>query len=215
MKFGTGLSLLSSGELAQAVQHFEATTQARPDQAAYHAYLGWALFVTRGNISVEDARAKLLHALNLDPDLAEAHEFLGRVAVSEGDDEEARLHLERTLELDPTQPEAVELLVRLYARTNDLRATERLYRKVIAGLGERALPLRRRLWKELADLYEAELDDRPSARIAYEMAARLAPDDLTIQRKVVELNSQDPSRWREICRALIAEWRLHPDNRQV
>ncbi len=215
LAFGTGLGLLSSGEHQQAVAQFDAATKARPDQAAYHAYLGWTLFVARGDVSVDEAREKLLHALTLDPDLSEAHEFLGRVALSQGDDEEARLHFERTLELDPAQPEAVELLVRLYARTGDLRATERLYRRAIAGLGERALPLRRRLWKELADLYEAELGDRGSARIAYEMAARLAPDDLAIQRKVVELNAEDPARWREICRALTAEWRLRPDDRQV
>jgi CheY-like chemotaxis protein len=215
LAFGTGLGFLTTGEHQQAVAQFEAATKARPDQAAYHAYLGWALYVARGDVTAEEARNNLLHALTLDPDLAEAHEFLGRVALSEGDDEEARLHLERTLELDPAQPEAVELLVRIYSRTGDLRATERLYRRVIAGLGERTLPLRRRLWKELADLYEAELGDRQSARISYEMAARLSPDDLAIQRKVVELNAADPARWRDICRALTAEWRQRPDDRQV
>jgi len=72
-------------------------------------------------------------------------------------------------------------------------------RKLVAALGDRAQPLRRRLWCELATVYENQLGDRLSARIAYDMAARLAPDDVSILRKSAEMNAEDPTagvRWR-------------------
>jgi hypothetical protein len=64
----------------------------------------------------------------------------------------------------------------------------------------------------LAHVYENQLGDRLSARIAYDMAARLAPDDIDLLRKSAEMNAEDPARWREMARAIAAEWQLHPDD---
>ena len=44
------------------------------------------------------------------------------------------------------------------------------------------------------------------------MAARLAPDDIDILRKSAEMNAEDPTRWREMARAIAAEWQLHPED---
>lgn len=213
LAFGEGQGLLASGQAKLALGKFEIAVAARPDQAVYHAYLGWALFVVHGRPFAADAMDRLNHALALDPDLAKAHELLGRLAVSQGNDEAARRHLERALELDPVQPEAVELVVEIHARLDDARGAERFYRRLIAVLGDRAAPLRARLWRELATLYERRLSDRSSARVAYHMAAQLAPDDLDVQRKAAELNAEDPGRWREIAQALVAEWQLRPHER--
>ncbi len=65
---------------------------------------------------------------------------------------------------------------------------------------------------ELANIYENQLGDRLSARIAYDMTARLAPDDIDILRKSAEMNAEDPTRWREMARAIAAEWQLRPDD---
>ncbi len=211
LSFQDGLGALAAGDAGQAAIRFQEAVDARPDQAAYHAYLGWALFQATGEAAAEPAGKHLKHALALDPDLPDAHLFLGRVADSAGDAEGARRHLERTLAIDPSRIEAVDLLVRVHTRAGDVVATERLYRRVIAGLGERSLTLRRRLWKELGDLYEGELGDRGRARLAYEMAAKLAPRDTALARKVIELAASDPVRWRETARALAAEWRARPD----
>jgi two-component system chemotaxis response regulator CheY len=215
LAYGEGLAHLENGRAADAAQAFAAAVEARPDQAAYHAYLGWALFLARGAGELPTIRQHLERALELDPDLGKAHELFGRVAVSAGEEAEARTHLERALEVEADQPEVVDLLIAVHGHLGDPRGAERSYRRLIALLGERALPLRGRLWRLLAELYEGPLGDVDSARIAYENAARLAPGDVTAQRKVLELNAEAPGRWRESARALAAEWQLRPGDGEL
>jgi CheY-like chemotaxis protein/tetratricopeptide (TPR) repeat protein len=212
LAFGEGLRLLHDEQPAEAAAHFEQAVAARPDQAAYHAYLGWSLYQADQGQNMAAARERLDHALALDPDLAKAHELLGRVALDDGDLATARERLERAAELDPVQPDVVALLLGVFERLHNPRASEKVFRKLIAALGERALPLRQRLWRELAEIYDKKLGERESARIAYDMAARLSPSDVAMQRKVVELNAEDPARWREIARALATEWQHRPDD---
>jgi CheY-like chemotaxis protein/tetratricopeptide (TPR) repeat protein len=210
LAFNEGETLLQAGRAGEASQLFQQAVAARPDQAAYHAYLGWSLFMAAGAEQSGHARELLDRALVLDPDLGKAHEFYGRLCVSAGDDAEARPHLERALELDPAQGEVVDLLISVHERLEDPRTAERSYRHLIALLGERELPQRARLWRLLGELYEARLGERDNARTAYENAARLAPGDVVAQRKVIELNAEEPGRWRESARALAAEWQLRP-----
>jgi Predicted N-acetylglucosaminyl transferase len=212
LAFGEALRLFNADKVAESLPKFEAAVRARSDQALYHAYLGWAQFVAFGPEWAGAARNTLNHALALDPDLPEAHAMLGRLAATENDAATARKHLERSLELEPTQPEVVELLLQAYQRLNDPKGAEGFMRKLLGALGDRAQPLRRRLWCELATLYENQLADRASARIAYDMAARLATDDIDILRKSAEMNAEDPTRWREMARAIAAEWQLHPED---
>jgi CheY-like chemotaxis protein len=212
LAFGEGLRLFNTDKAAESLPKFEAAVRARPDQALYHAYLGWAQFVAFGPEWAGTTRDTLQQALALDPDLAEAHTMLGHLAATEDDAATARKHLERSLELQPLQPDAVELLLQAYQRLNHPKGAEGFMRKLVAALGDRAQPLRRRLWCELATVYENQLGDRLSARIAYDMAARLAPDDVGILRKSAEMNEEDPTRWREMARAITAEWEIHPED---
>lgn len=212
LAFGEALRLFNADKVAESLPKFEAAVRARSDQALYHAYLGWAQFVAFGQQWAGAARNTLNHALALDPDLPEAHAMLGRLAATENDAATARKHLERSLELEPIQPEIVELLLQAYQRLNDPKGAEGFMRKLVGALGDRAQPLRRRLWCELANVYENQLADQLSARIAYDMAARLAPDDIEILKKSAEMNAEDPTRWRETARAIAAEWQLHPED---
>ncbi|HXU79880.1 MAG TPA: hypothetical protein VN914_00675, partial [Polyangia bacterium] len=210
LAFREGVTLLEREDAGEAIAAFERAVTGRPDQAAYHAYLGWAQFQARGLPAARGARDHLSHALALDPDLAKAHEFLGRIAVKENDTGTGRRHLERALELEPAQPELLELLIGLFAGLKDWKGAERCYRRMIGSLGEGAPTLRARLWTVLADVYENKLGQPESARVAYETAARLAPSDVQLQRKVVELDGENPERWRESARALVAEWQQRP-----
>ena len=212
LAFGEGLQLFNADRAAESLPKFEAAVRARPDQALYHAYSGWARFVAFGSQCAGATRDTLQQALALDPDLAEAHAMLGRLAATENDAATARTHLQRSLELQPIQPDTVELLLQAYQRLDDPKGAEAFMRKLVAALGDRAPPLRRRLWCELANVYEKQLGDRLSARIAYDMAARLAPDDIGILRKSAEMNAEDPTRWREMARAITAEWEIHPED---
>jgi CheY-like chemotaxis protein len=210
LAFREGTGLLERDDAAAAIASFEKAIAGRPDQAAYHAYLGWAQFQAKGVAAARGARDHLSHALALDPDLAKAHEFLGRIAVREGDTGTGRRHLERALELEPAQPDLLEMLIGLFNGLKDFRGAERCYRRMIGTLGDGAATLRARLWTVLADLYENKLQQPESARVAYETAARLAPNDVQLQRKVVELDGANPERWRESARALVAEWQQRP-----
>jgi CheY-like chemotaxis protein/tetratricopeptide (TPR) repeat protein len=214
LAFGEGLQAFQAERFDEALARFETAVAARPDQAVYHAYLGWTDFVAHGPDRATDARDRLQHALVLDPDLAEAHAMLGRMAATEDDAGTARRHLEQTLTLEPDQPDIVDLLIEAYARLPepDPRGAERFLRRLVGSLGERAEPLRKRLWLELGDLYENKLGDRGSARIAYDSAARLGPKNIDTLRKSQELNAEDPARWRETAHALAFEWQLHPQD---
>jgi CheY-like chemotaxis protein/cytochrome c-type biogenesis protein CcmH/NrfG len=212
LAFGEAMQLLQAERCDEALAKFETAVAARPDQGLYHAYLGWADFLAHGSERAEEARDRLHHALALDPDIAEAHAMLGRLAATEDDARTARRHLEQSLAIEPEQPDIVDLLVEAYARLPepDPRGAERFLRKLVSTLSERAEPLRKRLWLELGDLYENRLQDRASARIAYDSAARLGPKSLDSLRKSQELNAEDPARWRETAHALAVEWQLHP-----
>ncbi|HEX7507558.1 MAG TPA: hypothetical protein VF550_12345, partial [Polyangia bacterium] len=212
LAFGEAMQLFQAESFEEALAKFEAAVSARPDQALYHAYLGWAGFVAYGPDKAGEARDRLHHALTLDPDLAEAHAMLGRLAATEDDARTARRHLEQSLAIQPEQADAVALLLEAYGRLPepDPHGAERFLRKLVSALGERAEPLRQRIWLALGALYEDELGDRNSARIAYDTAARLAPKHLDSVRKSLELNAEDPTRWRETAHALASEWHLHP-----
>jgi CheY-like chemotaxis protein/cytochrome c-type biogenesis protein CcmH/NrfG len=212
LAFGEAMQLFQAERFDEALAKFETAVSARPDQALYHAYLGWADFVAHGPARAAEARDRLDHALALDPDFAEAHAMLGRMAATENDAGSARHHLERSLTIEPEQPDIVDLLIEAYARLPepDPRGAERFLRKLVSSLGDRAEPLCKRLWQELGDLYENKLGDRASARIAYDSAARLGPKSIESIRKSHELNAEDPARWRETAHALAVEWQLHP-----
>ena len=212
LAFGEAMQLFQAERFDDALVKFEAAVSARPDQGLYHAYLGWAGFVAQGPAKASEARDRLHHALALDPDLAEAHALLGRLSATEDDARTARRHLEQSLALEPEQADAVALLLEAYGRLPepDPRGAERFLRKLVSALGEHAESLRQHIWLALGALYENELADRNSARIAYDTAARLAPRHLESVRKSVELNAEDPARWRETAHALAAEWHLRP-----
>jgi tetratricopeptide (TPR) repeat protein len=213
LAFGEAMRLLQAEKADEALAKFEEAAKLRPDQALYHAYLGWASFLAHGPEKAKVARARLQHALALDPDLAPAHTMLGRIAATEDDARTVRRHLERSLTIDPEQPDTATLLLEAYTRLPepDPKGAERFLRQMVSALGERAPALRQRLWRELGDLYEHSLADRAAARIAYDTAARISPTHMESVRKSGELNSEDPSRWRETARALVAEWQLHPN----
>jgi tetratricopeptide (TPR) repeat protein len=183
LAFGQGRALMAAGAVDQAIPHFRNAVDKRPDQAAYHAFLGWALFHVHGQQAMPEALDRLEHAVAVDPDSAEAHALLAGLLTALGDPRRARQHLERTLVLRPEQPDSIELLARLYVENGDPELAEKLYRRVLAALGERELPLRRTLWRELAELYEGPLMDTTSAARAYAVAAHLDPGDPSLPKK--------------------------------
>src|SRR5207237_968824 len=113
--------------------------QLSPEQADYHALLGWAGFVADGggqrgtptHVREEAGRAARDHlkrALELDPDSLDAHDHAGRIAAALGDDEQAIAHLE----LAPDDPRPREALARLHAENpGDWRQAAQALRETV------------------------------------------------------------------------------------
>jgi hypothetical protein len=175
LAFFEGRAAFQSGHARAALPHLQRAIELRPDQAAYHAWLGSVLFRLRGPAALPEARDRLEHALALDPDSSDAHVLLAELLLALGERENARVHLERTLALRPEQPRAIDALLELVH--DEPREHERILRRLLVALGERARPLRRRLWRALAVVYGQALHDAAAAARAEGMADALGPDD--------------------------------------
>ena len=146
LAFVDGRALLDTGLPAEAIPHLQQAVDSRPDQAAYHAWLAWAIWQTRGQEAAHDVRERLAHALLLDPDSVEGHALQGAFLCAVGESAAARTHLERTLALRPEQSEVIDRLVGVYLDAGEPVQAEKLYQKLIAALGDRYPVLRKRLW---------------------------------------------------------------------
>ena len=206
---------LEAGDADGASDLLERAVAAAPDQADYHALLAWAVFQNEGaNKGAAPAAWRHVHAaFDIDAHHVSAHEYAGRIAAACGDDELAIDHLTRVLDADPARAEALTTLEAACMRRGEHRRLERQYRKLIHRLGDAHDPERAlRLWWRLAELYRTRLDDKPSAKIAYEIAAKLAPDDPRPREALARLYVEDPETWRQAAQALRDSWRLQPDD---
>ena len=208
--FRQGEEKLSSGDAAGAIPLLEQAVARRQNHAEYHALLGWARLRTGTDAARIAAAGDIARALAMEPDLPAGHEFAGRLASQSGDIARAFDHLERSLDADPQRESALEAYEQLCAGRAEWRRLEKQYRKLIHRVGERDRDFALALWWRLGDTYRVHLNDRDSARVAYEVAARLAPDEPQIQEALAQVTGGDPARWRETARAMVHRWRLAP-----
>ncbi|MBI4509753.1 MAG: response regulator [Deltaproteobacteria bacterium] len=221
IQFRKAEQLLGSGRLQEAIPHFHGAIRLAPSVADYHASLGWALFLIeqqkeesgteegRADVQVETSTGHLLQALAIDPDHPAAHEYLGRVlAETGGDYSRAAHHLERALDATPPREGAMAVLEELRTRYGDFKPLERQYRRLLHRLGDSNKTLALTTWVALAKLYRTHLGDQEAARIAYQCAARLSPDDPEILRTLADVTAGNPDRFLEYAEVLRAYWRL-------
>jgi len=98
-----GSALLNQGHLPEAIAHFDAAVQLKPDYAAAHNNLGIAYYrLGRPVESMEYFK----RALGFQPDFAEAHLNLGNTLVQAGRLPEAIEHYRQAIRLTPTLAEA-------------------------------------------------------------------------------------------------------------
>jgi CheY-like chemotaxis protein/tetratricopeptide (TPR) repeat protein len=217
-------ALLSKGDVAGARAKLADAVQYSTDQADYHAMLGWVTFLAEGgqaraaqpmqiHRAAQMANPHLDRALVIDPDNLDAHDYAGRIAAAAGDDDTAIAHLERVLDADPTRGDALMALEGAHTRRSDWPRLEKQYRKLIHRLGDAQDPERAlRLWWRLAELYRTRLNDASSAKVAYEIAAKLAPDDPRPREALARLFAEDPRAWEKAALALRESWRLAPED---
>lgn len=189
--YHAGQDLLQHGSYEGAIEHLQAAVAAAPDEAAYHAALGWAYYLKGGRTAhaADQARPHLNQGLAINPDHALSHEYKGIIDAALGTDEaEAIFHLERALDADPTRMPALRALERIWMHRGELRPLERQYRKLIYRMAGSEPELELTLWLKLAELYRVQLGEPQNARIAYQSAARLAPDDARIRAGLASLD---------------------------
>jgi len=117
--FKRGEALLKRGEYEEALTALTEAVQLNPAEADFHATYGLALYLSRGGNSMMDAISALQKALAIQPKLARANEYLGRIYRLENNFTQAKEHFTRCLELDPRNITAQRELRLMSMRTQN------------------------------------------------------------------------------------------------
>jgi tetratricopeptide (TPR) repeat protein len=165
----------------QAIGLLKTVIARAPNEADYHAALGWAVWRASGEVTTdtaESARGELDLALSMNPDHAAAHDYKGRIeAVLRVDETAALFHLERSLDLAPTRSDAVAAIESMLVSRGELRRLERVLKRVLFRLRGKGVAAEASAWLRLARVYLDHLDDPHAAETAVANARRLAPRD--------------------------------------
>jgi len=126
-----------AGNLDRAIQAFEFAKQEDPQFAA--AFVGIAECQFRKAAQLREptllvaARLSAERALQINPKLASAHIWLGRIFGDQGFLKEAEEKLRAGVRLDPKDPEAYRGLARLYQRAKRPADAESIFKQAIAA----------------------------------------------------------------------------------
>ncbi|MEO6773442.1 MAG: DUF4388 domain-containing protein [Kofleriaceae bacterium] len=172
---------MAKHEWTQAIGLLKTVIARSPNEADYHAALGWALWsatTPQARTEAADAaRGHLDQALSIDPDHAPSHDYKGRIdAVLRIDEAGALFHLERAIDLDPTRGDAMATIEQLLVARGELRRLERVIKRVLFRLRGKGGAVEASAWLRLARLYLDHLDDAQAATSALANAKRLAPN---------------------------------------
>ena len=197
---------MAKGEWTQAIGLLKTVIARSPNEADYHAALGWALWSAASpnarTEAADAARGHLNQALTINPDHAPSHDYKGRIdAALRVDEAGALFHLERAIDLEPTRTDAILTIEQLLVARGELRRLERVIKRVLFRLRGKGGNAEASAWLRLAKLYLDHLDDSTAANAAVANAKRLAPNhpDLAAIVRAVPRRDSGPIRagWRE------------------
>jgi tetratricopeptide (TPR) repeat protein len=205
LNFRKAEELMAKKMWPHAIGLLKTVIASSPNEADYHAALGWAQW--NGGESdagaADVARGHLNHALSINPDHPAAHDYKGRIdAALRVDDAGAIFHLERALDLDPTRGEAMANLENLLVARGELRRLERILKRLVFRLRGKSPAAEATAWARLARLYLEQLEDQQGAAVALANAKKLAPnhpDVVALIGRTERRTPSDPPRagWRE------------------
>lgn len=227
--FRHGEALVGAGQLKDALPVLIQAAAMQPDQADYHALLGWTRFLsarhagTTAQAAAQQALSAVQQALEIDPDHPDAHAYAGHVAAALQRDIEAAHHFEQVLRVQPTRRDALVGLEVALRRLQQLPRLERRYRQIlhrIADSGPRSLLLD--LLHRLFTLVEergavpATVKDETSQAVL-ELWTALLPDEPVPADWLSRLASRPiaPDRAADQTAELRAAWRQQPDNGEI
>lgn len=99
-QFRRGHWYLSNKVPQLAFPFFDSTIKLDADKAVYYAFLGWSQYASDRS-KIEEARAYLKTALNINPRQSEAMLFLGWIEKDVGNKDAAVTYFEKCLQVDP------------------------------------------------------------------------------------------------------------------
>jgi DNA-binding response OmpR family regulator/tetratricopeptide (TPR) repeat protein len=123
-RFRQGEALLAGNDAPAAMQAFAEAARLYPEEAEFHACLGWAtwLSLAPGEGAAAQARPLLDRALQLNPRIDRAYVFRGRIARALGKAREAEAEFEKALLCNPGCIEALhELRLSSHGQTSGAR----------------------------------------------------------------------------------------------
>ncbi len=207
LNFRMAEDLITRKQWDQAINLIKTVIARSPNEADYHAALGWAQWNAgeRQAEAADLARPHLNAALEINPDHAGAHDYKGQIdAFLRSDDAEAMFHLEKAIDLDPGRIDAVIAIEVLLSARGELRRYERILKRLLFRLRGRANATEAKAWARLARLYHDHLDDPQAAAAAAANAKRIAPRDSDVaalvqrtQQTGAQANEPLRAGWRE------------------
>ncbi len=205
LHFRMAEELLAKKQWEQAIGMIKTVIAQAPNEADYHAALGWAAWNAGfAHASAADtARGHLNHALSINPDHPASHDYKGRIdAALRIDDAGAVFHLERALDLDPQRGEALATLEGLLITRGEVRRLERILKRLLFRLRGKSHAVEAAAWARLGRLYLDHLEDPQGASAAINNAKKLAPshpDVVALVRRTERRQPPEPPRagWRE------------------
>lgn len=128
-----GLVYLQMGRTPEAVATLRERCRRSPDDALANWFLGEALYrsgAQPGSEEETEALQALASAVDLQPDLLQAHLLLGKMLQRTGRLDQAVEHLEHALTLDPDNAATSYQLAQVYRRQGKTREANELFAKV-------------------------------------------------------------------------------------
>lgn len=116
-----------------AVDQLRKRVREFPDDYLALWFLGEAVNrsgVVPGSAADTEAIYALRHSVQLNPDISQSQELLGKFLARDGKIEEAAVHLERAIALDPANVGAIYQLAQVYSRKGDSPRAKELFAKV-------------------------------------------------------------------------------------
>ena len=111
-RFRDGERKLAAGDPAGALREYSEAARLYPDEAEFHACVGWAtwLSLAPGEGAAAQARPLIDRALQMNPRIDRAYVFRGRIARALGRSQEATEEFEKALMCNPACTEALDEL---------------------------------------------------------------------------------------------------------
>jgi tetratricopeptide (TPR) repeat protein len=210
--FQEGQALLKRKEVKGAVEAFRRAVEENPEQPDYHTYLGWGLFLDRGRgeAGALAARPHLEQAFQIAPDSATTHEFAGWIDRHTRRYDDAVDHLIKALKRGPIRMDIFEVVKDLLTRLGRYVDLEHQYRHLIFRLRDKEPEKTIPLWIDLAYLYLKKLNHAENAKVAIQVAAKMAPHEPRVQAAMNVVGSAQTLEWRQVAEGYRQSYRGEP-----